>query len=438
MTGLTGKPSIAGSGLSDLKRRLLFVLVALIVFRIGSYIPVPGLDPQKFAEIFQKHQNGFVGMFNMFSGGALQRFSLFALGVMPYISASIIMQLLSTVLPSLEAIKKEGQSGQRKINQYTRYGTVLLAFFQGLGIARMLGASAALDPGLNFYFTASVTLVTGTVFLMWLGEQITEYGIGNGISLIIFAGIVARLIPAAGDTFSSFKSGQMQGVFMFLILLAIVAVVAFVVFMERGQRKIAINYATRQQGNKMYRGQSSHLPLKINMSGVIPAIFATSIILFPATIAAGFKNVHGMGWLETVSLKLQVGTVLYSVLFAAAVIFFSFFYTALVFNPRETADQLKKSNALVPGIRPGEQTAKYIDYVMTRITLAGALYVALVCLVPQEVVIRMGLPFNFGGTSLLIVVVVIMDFIAQVQSHIMSSQYESLMKKKGSGLNLLR
>lgn len=432
----------ANQGIADLKRRLMFVLLAILVFRIGSYIPVPGLNPQRLQELFNAQQSNIIGLFNMFSGGALMRFSVFALGIMPYISASIIIQLLTVLSPQLGELRKEGESGQRKINKYTRYGTLILATFQAIGISKMLAASGiALSPGLPFYFTTALTLVTGTMFLMWLGEQVTERGIGNGISLIIFAGIVAGLPSAIGKTLEQVREGQLQVIGLLLIIVAILAVVAFVVFVERGQRRITINYARRMQGGKMYSAKSTHLPLKINMSGVIPPIFASSIILFPATIAQWFGHGKGMEWLGTLSVALQQGQPLHMLLFSVAIIFFCFFYTALVFNPRDTAENLKKSGAFIPGIRPGEHTAKYIDTVMTRLTLAGAIYVTLVCLLPEFMILTWNVPFYFGGTSLLIIVVVVMDFMAQVQAHIMSYQYESLLKKaniRNGGLGLMR
>lgn len=433
----------SNQGFADLKRRLLFVLLAILVFRIGSYVPVPGLNPLRLQELFNAQQSNIIGLFNMFSGGALMRFSIFALGIMPYISASIIIQLLTVLTPQLAELRKEGEAGQRKINKYTRYGTLILATFQAIGIAKMLAAhQIALTPGLSFYFTTTLTLVTGTMFLMWLGEQVTERGIGNGISLLIFAGIVAGLPSAVGKTLEQVREGQLQFVALILILLAVVAVIALVVFVERGQRRITINYAKRMQGGRMYSAQSTHLPLKINMAGVIPPIFASSIILFPASIAQWFGNTKGFEWLATVSVALQQGQPLHMALFAAAIIFFCFFYTALVFNPRETADNLKKSGAFIPGIRPGEHTAKYIDQVMTRLTLAGAIYVTLVCLLPEFMILAWNVPFYFGGTSLLIIVVVVMDFMAQVQAHVMSQQYESLLKKanlrSGGGMGALR
>jgi preprotein translocase subunit SecY len=429
------------SGFADLKRRLLFVLLAIIIFRVGSYIPVPGLDPQRLQELFNAQQNNIVGLFNMFSGGALMRFSVFALGVMPYISASIIVQLLVVISPSLGELRKEGEAGQRKINQYTRYGTVVLAAFQAVGVCKMLIAyNVVMAPSLAFYVVTTLSLVTGTMFLMWLGEQMTERGIGNGISMIIFAGIVAGLPSAVGRTLEQVREGQLQVIILILVLAVVLGVVAFVVFMERAQRRITINYARRMQGGKIYSAQTSHLPLKINMAGVIPPIFASSFILFPATIGQWFGQTSGMGWLNTLSVSLQQGQPLHMLLFSAGIIFFCFFYTALVFNPKETAENLKKSGAFIPGIRPGDQTARYIDNVMTRLTLVGAMYVTLVCLLPEFMMIAWNVPFYFGGTSLLIIVVVVMDFMAQVQAHIMSYQYESLLKKANlrSGLGVVR
>ncbi len=434
-------PSFAKkSGLTELKSRLLFVLIAIIVYRLGAHVPVPGLDPVKLASLFHSQQNGIIGLFNMFSGGALSRFTVFALGVMPYISASIIVQLLTAVVPALEEIKKEGEAGQRKINQYTRYGTLFLAFFQAIGVSKMLAAQGiALNPTVGFYLIAAVTLTTGTMFLMWLGEQITEKGIGNGISLIIFSGIVSGLPSAIGRTLEQVRQGQMHVITLLLVIVMILLITGFVIFVERAQRRITINYAKRQQGNKLYAAQTSHLPLKINMAGVIPPIFASSIILFPATLASWFGNSGGYSWLNAVALWLQPGQPLYLIFFVVAVVFFCFFYTAVVFNPRDTADNLKRSGAFIPGIRPGEQTARYIDTVMTRLTLVGAGYIALVSLLPQFMITAANVPFYFGGTSLLIIVVVIMDFIAQVQAHLMSLQYESLFKKstmKNGGFNL--
>lgn len=431
----------ANQGLVDLKRRLQFVLLAIIVFRIGSYIPVPGLNPIRLQAMFNAQQSNIIGLFNMFSGGALMRFSVFALGIMPYISASIIVQLLTVLSPQLSELRKEGESGQRKINKYTRYGTLVLATFQAIGVSKMLAAHGiALNPGIPFYFTTALTLVTGTLFLMWLGEQVTERGIGNGISIIIFSGIVAGLPEAVGRTLEQVREGQLQVVALLLIVLAVIAVVAFVVFVERGQRRITINYARRMQGGNMYSAKSSHLPLKINMSGVIPPIFASSIILFPATLAQWFGHSKGMEWLGALGVALQQGQPLHMLLFAIAIIFFCFFYTALVFNPKDTADNLKKSGAFIPGIRPGEQTAKYIDAVMSRLTLAGSIYVTLVCLLPEFMILTWNVPFYFGGTSLLIIVVVVMDFIAQVQAHMMSYQYESLLKKANlrGGMGLVK
>jgi preprotein translocase subunit SecY len=434
--------SSANSGIADLKQRLFFVLIAILVFRIGSYIPVPGLNPQRLQELFNAQQGNIIGLFNMFSGGALMRFSVFALGIMPYISASIIIQLLTVLSPQLSELRKEGEAGQRKINKYTRYSTFVLATFQAIGVSKMLAAHGiALSPGFSFYFTTTLTLVTGTMFLMWLGEQVTERGIGNGISIIIFAGIVAGLPAAIGKTLEQVREGQLQVISLLLIAVAVMAVVAVVVFIERGQRRITINYARRMQGGKLYSAKSSHLPLKINMSGVIPPIFASSIILFPATLAQWFGHGKGMGWLGALGVALQPGQPLHMLVFAVAIIFFCFFYTALVFNPRETADNLKKSGAFIPGIRPGDQTANYIDMVMTRLTLAGAIYVTLICLLPEFMILVWNVPFYFGGTSLLIIVVVVMDFIAQVQAHIMSYQYESLLKKtslKAGSLGLQR
>ena len=442
-----GGKGLMGGKLTDLKQRLLFVLGALIVFRVGTHIPVPGIDPVALAEMFKQTQGSIVDLFNMFSGGALERFSVLALGVMPYISASIIMQLMTTVVPSLEQLKKEGESGRRKITQYTRYGTVVLAIFQGLGIAIALegqragGVPVVLDPGLGFKLVTVITLVTGTMFVVWLGEQMTERGIGNGISLIIFAGIVAGLPSAVGGTLELARTGAFQAPFVIVLFALAIAVTGFVVFMERGQRRITVNYAKRQVGRQMYAGQTSHLPFKVNMAGVIPPIFASSLILFPATIGSWFGQSESMGWLKDIATSLSPGQPVYVLLYASAIIFFCFFYTALMFNPKETAENLKKSGAFVPGIRPGDQTAKYIDGVMTRLTLAGALYVTLVCLLPEFMIVKWNVPFYFGGTSLLIIVVVCMDFVAQVQAHLMSHQYESLLKKAnltGGGMGLSR
>ncbi|MEF8733150.1 MAG: preprotein translocase subunit SecY [Candidatus Accumulibacter meliphilus] len=428
-----------GGKFGDLKRRLWFLLGALVVYRIGAHIPVPGIDSQVLAELFGRQQGGILGMFNMFSGGALSRFTIFALGIMPYISASIIMQLMTHASPQLEALKKEGEAGRRKITQYTRYGTVALALFQGIGIAVAVESQPGLvlDPGMMFRFVTVTTLVTGTMFLMWLGEQITERGLGNGISLIIFAGIAAGLPSAIGGLLELVRTGAMHPLTALVICVLVVLVTAFVVFVERGQRKILVNYAKRQVGNKVYGGQSSHLPLKLNMAGVIPPIFASSIILFPATIAGWFGSGESGRWLKDIAGALSPGQPIYVMLYAAAIIFFCFFYTALVFNSRETADNLKRSGAFVPGIRPGDQTARYIDKILMRLTLVGALYITIVCLLPEFMILKWNVPFYFGGTSLLIIVVVTMDFMTQVQAYTMSHQYESLLKKanfKGSGL----
>lgn len=423
-------------GFSELKSRLFFVLIGILIYRLGAHIPVPGLDPQKLANFFNEQQNTIFGLFNMFSGGALSRVTVFAIGIMPYISASIIMQLFSVASPKLEQLKKEGELGRRKINQYTRYLTLILAIFQSLGMARWLvGQQIALQPDIFFYFTAVVTLVTGTMFLMWLGEQITEKGVGNGISLIIFSGIVSSMPHAVGSVLQQVKEGEMQAFTLMLVGVIIITVTYCVVFIERAQRRIRVNYAQRTQGRKIYAAQVSHLPLKINMSGVIPPIFASSIILLPATLAQFFAQSKGMSWLTDLSMALSPGQPLYLVLYAAAILFFAFFYAALVFNPKDTADNLKKSGAYIPGIRPGEQTTRYIDMIMTRLTLAGAIYLVLVCLLPQILMVTWHIPFYFGGTSLLIIVVVIMDFVAQVQAHLMTQQYDSLIKKanfKGS------
>jgi len=422
----------------DLKRRLWFLVFALIVYRIGAHIPVPGIDPDELANIFQREQGGILAMFNLFSGGALSRFTVFALGIMPYISASIIMQLLTVVLPWLEAKKKEGEAGRREITKYTRWFTVILATFQAVGIAVALESQPGLviDPGLTFRFTAVVSLVTGTMFLMWLGEQITERGIGNGISIIIFAGIAAGLPSAIAGMGELVRTGAMNPLVSILIVALVVLVTAAVVFVERGQRKITVNYAKRQVGNRVYGGQSSHLPLKLNMSGVIPPIFASSIILFPATIAqwftAGDSESAVVRFVKDIAATLSPGQPVYIILYALAIVFFCFFYTALVFNSRETAENLKKSGALVPGIRPGEQTARYIDRILMRLTLAGAIYITAVCLLPEFLVLKWNVPFYFGGTSLLIIVVVTMDFMAQVQAYLMSHQYESLLRKSGA------
>ncbi|NOU01825.1 MAG: preprotein translocase subunit SecY [Gallionella sp.] len=415
----------------DLSARLWFLLGALIVFRIGAHIPVPGIDPAVLADLFKTQKNGILGMFNMFSGGALSRFTIFALGIMPYISASIIMQLGALAVPHLEQLKKEGEAGRRKVTQYTRYGTLVLALFQSFGISMALQAQQGLvlNPGGMFQITTMITLVTGTLFLMWLGEQITERGLGNGISLIIFAGIAAGLPNAIGSTLELARTGAFSIPLVLALFFGAIAVTALVVFVERGQRKILVNYAKRQVGNKVYGGQSSHLPLKINMAGVIPPIFASSIILFPATIAGWFGSGSSMHWLKDISDKLSPGQPIYVMFYAAAIVFFCFFYTALVFSPKETADNLKKSGAFLPGIRPGDQTAKYVEKIMTRLTMVGAVYISLVCLLPEFLVVKWNVPFYFGGTSLLIMVVVTMDFMTQVQSYLMSHQYEGLLKK---------
>jgi preprotein translocase subunit SecY len=416
--------------LTELKQRLLFVLGAIVVFRIGTFIPVPGIDPVQLAALFEEQKGTILDMFNMFSGGALERFSVFAIGIMPYISAAIIMQLLTAVSPTLEQLKKEGESGRRKITQYTRYGTLGLATFQATGVAIALESQGVVvEPGLAFRITAITTLVTGAMFLMWLGEQVTERGIGNGISIIIYAGIVAGLPSAVGGTLELARTGQLHVLTMLLLFSVALLVTAFVVFVERGQRRITVNYAKRQVGNRLYAGQSSHLPLKVNMAGVIPPIFASSIILFPATLGGWFGTAEGMTWLKDFSQTLAPGQPLYVLLYAMAIIFFCFFYTALIFNPKEIADNLKKSGAFVPGVRPGKQTAEFLDKVMSRLTLASAIYMTAVCLLPEFLILKWNVPFYFGGTSLLIIVVVTMDFMAQVQAHLMSHQYEGLMKK---------
>ena len=424
-----------GADFSELKARLLFVLGALVVYRVGAHIPVPGIDPKALAAMFEQQGGSILDMFNMFSGGSLMRLSLFALGIMPYISASIIMQLMTVVIPSMEQMKKEGESGRRKISQFTRYGTVVLATFQAIGISLALqsqtagGLSVVINPGMGFVFITTITLVTGTVFLMWLGEQVTERGIGNGISMIIFAGIVSGLPKAVGGTLELARTGEMNAGFILLLFLLSISVTALVVFVERGQRRILINYPKRQQGRKLYAAQSSFLPLKLNMAGVIPPIFASSIILFPATVANWFGNAEGFSWLQDVAIMLSPGQPIYILLYATAIIFFCFFYTALVFNSKETAENLKKSGAFLPGIRPGIQTTSYIDKVMTRLTLIGGFYITLVCLLPEFLIVYWNVPFTFGGTSLLIIVVVVMDFISQIQTHVMSQQYDGLMKK---------
>jgi len=440
------QPGAGGqAGLSELWRRIKFVFIAIIIYRIGAHIPVPGIDPIQLQNLFRQQQDTILSLFNMFSGGALERMSILALGIMPYISASIIMQLLSAVSPQLEQLKKEGEAGRRKITQYTRYFTLALAGLQSAGMAIALQSQGVtLSTGFSWIFPAIVTLTTGTMFLMWLGEQVTERGIGNGISIIIFAGIVAGLPSAIGQSLEATRQGEMSMAILFLLVVIAVAIIAGVVYMERAQRRITVNYAKRQQGRRVYAAQQSHLPLKINMAGVIPPIFATSILLFPASISQWFGESSDLRWLketlQEVSLALSPGQPLYILLFALGIVFFCYFYTAIVFNPKDVADNLKKSGAFVPGIRPGEHTAKYIDGVLGRLTLVGAIYISLVCLLPQFLQVLGNVPFYLGGTSLLIVVVVVMDFMAQVQSHLMSHQYESLMKKAnlknygGSGL----
>lgn len=415
----------------DLRRRLVFLLLALVVYRIGAHVPVPGIDAIELQKFFKGQQGGILGMFNMFSGGALSRFTIFALGIMPYISASIIMQLMGYVLPAFEQLKKEGEAGRRKITQYTRYATLGLALFQSLGIAVAIESSAGLviSPGFGFRLTAVVTLTSGTMFLMWLGEQITERGLGNGISILIFAGIAAGLPSAVGGLLELVRTGAMSIIVALVIIVLVALVTYFVVFVERGQRKILVNYARRQVGNKVYGGQSSHLPLKLNMAGVIPPIFASSIILLPATVVGWFSTGESMSWLKDIAGSLTPGQPIYVMFYATAIIFFCFFYTALVFNSKETADNLKKSGAFVPGIRPGDQTAKYVDKILLRLTLVGAIYITLVCLLPEFLILKYNVPFYFGGTSLLIIVVVTMDFMSQVQNYLMSQQYESLLKK---------
>ena len=425
------------NGFTELKQRLLFLLIAILVYRFGAHIPVPGLDPERLSNFFSQHQNTIFGLFNMFSGGALSRVTVFAIGIMPYISASIMMQLFSVVVPSLEQMKKEGEIGRRKISQYTRYLTLMLSIFQSFGIAQWLvHQQIAVQGDLTFYLVSVTTLVTGTMTLMWLGEQMTEKGIGNGISMLIFSGIVSNIPSSVANVFQQVKEGQLQFLSLVFIVVIIFAVTAFVVFMERAQRRIRVNYAQRTHGRKVYAAQSSHLPLKINMSGVIPPIFASSLILLPATLAQFFSGSPN-SIISKLAFAISPGQPLYLILYSACIVFFAFFYTALVFNPKETADNLKKSGAIIPGIRPGEQTSRFIDNVLTRLTLVGSLYLVLVCLLPQLMTQAWHVPFYFGGTSLLIIVVVIMDFVAQVQAHMMSFQYESLMKKsssKGFGL----
>ncbi|TRX73056.1 preprotein translocase subunit SecY [Pseudomonas mangiferae] len=429
--------SLSNGGLSELWARLRFLFLAIIVYRIGAHIPVPGINPDRLAALFQQNEGTILSLFNMFSGGALERMSIFALGIMPYISASIIMQLMTAISPQLEQLKKEGESGRRKISQYTRYGAMILACVQAFGMSMGLaGQGVAFSADFSFYFVAVTTFVAGSMFMMWLGEQITERGVGNGISMLIFSGIVAGLPRAIGQSFESARQGDINIFALVAIGLLAVAIIGFVVFIERGQRRIAVHYAKRQQGRKVFAAQTSHLPLKVNMAGVIPAIFASSILLFPASLGSWFGQSEGMSWLQDLAQAIAPGQPLNILLFSAGIIFFCFFYTALMFNPKDVAENLKKSGAFIPGIRPGEQSARYIDSVLTRLTLFGALYMTAVCLLPQFLVVAANVPFYLGGTSLLIVVVVVMDFMAQVQSHLVSHQYESLMKKanlKGYG-----
>ncbi|HGY2999633.1 preprotein translocase subunit SecY [Pseudomonas aeruginosa] len=434
--------ALSNGGLSELWARLRFLFLAIIVYRIGAHIPVPGINPDRLAALFRQNEGTILSLFNMFSGGALERMSIFALGIMPYISASIIMQLMTAISPQLEQLKKEGESGRRKISQYTRYGTVVLALVQAIGMSVGLGSQGvAFSNDFGFYFVAVTTFVAGAMFMMWLGEQITERGVGNGISMLIFAGIVAGLPRAIGQSFESARQGDINIFALIGVGLLAVAIIAFVVFIERGQRRIAVHYAKRQQGRKVFAAQTSHLPLKVNMAGVIPAIFASSILLFPASLGSWFGQSEGLGWLQDVAQAIAPGQPLNILLFTAGIVFFCFFYTALMFNPKDVAESLKKSGAFIPGIRPGEQSARYIDGVLTRLTMFGALYMTAVCLLPQFLVVAAHVPFYLGGTSLLIVVVVVMDFMAQVQSHLVSHQYESLMKKanlKGYGSGMLR
>ncbi|MBA1261498.1 MAG: preprotein translocase subunit SecY [Pseudomonas stutzeri] len=434
--------ALSNGGLSELWARLRFLLMAIIVYRIGAHIPVPGINPDRLAELFRQNEGTILSLFNMFSGGALERMSIFALGIMPYISASIIMQLMTAVSPQLEQLKKEGEAGRRKISQYTRYGTLVLAIVQAIGMSvGLAGQGVAFSNDFGFYFVAITTFVAGAMFMMWLGEQITERGVGNGISMLIFAGIVAGLPGALGQSFESARQGDINIIALLAVGLVAVAIIGFVVFIERGQRRIAVHYAKRQQGRKVFAAQTSHLPLKVNMAGVIPAIFASSILLFPASLGQWFGQSESMSWLADISQSIAPGQPLNILLFSAGIIFFCFFYTALMFNPKDVAENLKKSGAFIPGIRPGEQSARYIDGVLTRLTMFGALYMTAVCLLPQFLVVAANVPFYLGGTSLLIVVVVVMDFMSQVQSHLMSHQYDSLMKKanlKGYGSGMLR
>jgi preprotein translocase subunit SecY len=434
--------ALSNGGLSELWARLRFLFMAIIVYRIGAHIPVPGINPDRLAELFRQNEGTILSLFNMFSGGALERMSIFALGIMPYISASIIMQLMTAVSPQLEQLKKEGEAGRRKISQYTRYGTLVLAIVQAVGMSvGLAGQGVAFSNDFGFYFVAITTFVSGAMFMMWLGEQITERGVGNGISMLIFAGIVAGLPGALGQSFESARQGDINIIALLAVGLLAVAIIGFVVFIERGQRRIAVHYAKRQQGRKVFAAQTSHLPWKVNMAGVIPAIFASSILLFPASLGQWFGQSESMGWLADISQAIAPGQPLNILLFSAGIIFFCFFYTALMFNPKDVAENLKKSGAFIPGIRPGEQSARYIDGVLTRLTMFGALYMTAVCLLPQFLVVAANVPFYLGGTSLLIVVVVVMDFMSQVQSHLMSHQYDSLMKKanlKGYGSGMLR
>lgn len=434
--------ALSNGGLSELWARLRFLLMAIIVYRVGAHIPVPGINPDRLAELFRQNEGTILSLFNMFSGGALERMSIFALGIMPYISASIIMQLMTAVSPQLEQLKKEGEAGRRKISQYTRYGALVLAFVQAIGMSvGLAGQGVAFSTDFGFYFVAITTFVAGAMFMMWLGEQITERGVGNGISMLIFAGIVAGLPGALGQSFESARQGDVNIIALLAVGLLAVAIIGFVVFIERGQRRIAVHYAKRQQGRKVFAAQTSHLPLKVNMAGVIPAIFASSILLFPASLGQWFGQSENMSWLADISQSIAPGQPLNILLFSAGIIFFCFFYTALMFNPKDVAENLKKSGAFIPGIRPGEQSARYIDGVLTRLTMFGALYMTAVCLLPQFLVVAANVPFYLGGTSLLIVVVVVMDFMSQVQSHLMSHQYDSLMKKanlKGYGSGMLR
>ena len=431
-SGITSPASAFGeiTRFTELRQRLLFLVGALVVYRIGTYIPVPGIDPNALQNFFQDQSGTILSMFNMFSGGALERLSILALGIMPYISCSIIMQMASVTVPSLKQLKKEGESGRKKITQFTRYGTVVLAGFQSIGASVALqNQGVVVNPGFNFVFTACISLVTGTMFLMWLGEQITERGLGNGISMIILASIISGLPSAIGGTLELANTGELSPAIVLILLMLVLAVTAIVVFIERGQRRLPVNYAKRQQGRKLYQSQSSHLPFKINMSGVIPPIFASSIILFPATIASWFGTSEGFDWMQNIAAKLTPGQPIYIMLYASLIMFFCFFYTALVFDSKETADNLKRSGAFMPGIRPGHQTAQYIDKVLTRLTFWGGLYIVSVCLLPEFMILYYRVPFYFGGTSLLIIVVVTMDFMAQMQALMMSKQYEGLLQK---------